>query len=43
MLATVEDILHVAPKLTNTKPVVNFAKYLVDRQFWKRRSAPRAE
>lgn len=26
-------LLQVAPKLTKTNPLVNFAKYLVDRQF----------
>jgi hypothetical protein len=27
------NVLPVAPKLTKTKPLVNFAKYFVDRQF----------
>ena len=35
MFLMVENILPVAPKLTKTKPLVNFAKYLVERQFWK--------
>lgn len=33
MAVVVENILQVAPKLTKTKPAVNLAKYLVERQF----------
>ena len=33
IVVMVKNILQVAPKLTKTKPLVNFAKYLVDRQF----------
>lgn len=34
-LVIAENVLQVAPKLTKTKPLVNFAKYFVERQFWK--------
>jgi hypothetical protein len=32
-----ENLLQVAPKLMKTKPVVNLARYFVDRQFWEQK------